>query len=114
MKIETLMLVDLQGGSDISGTLSKLHRCINISYFLVILSHQTVSASCRTINKKKQKLPAKMNQQGATRAGIVSGPCAGCTENETMETSMRTQFTVIQGSLHKFIASGGSADRGSL
>ncbi len=55
-----------------------------------------------------------MNQQGAARAGIVSGPCAGCNENETMETSMRTQFTVIQGSLHKFIASGESADRGSL
>jgi hypothetical protein len=25
-----------------------------------------------------------MNQQGATRAGIVSGLCAGYTENETM------------------------------
>ena len=55
-----------------------------------------------------------MNQQGATRAGIVSGLCAGCTENETLESSIRTQFTMIHGSLNKFIASGGSADSGSL
>jgi hypothetical protein len=31
-----------------------------------------------------------------------------------METSIRTQFTMINESLKKFIASGGSADRGSL
>ena len=36
----------LQGGSNISGTLSKLHHCIKKSYFSLILSRQTVSADC--------------------------------------------------------------------
>jgi hypothetical protein len=44
-----------------------------------------------------------MNQQGATRAGIVSGLCAGCTVNDTMETSIRTQFTMIHGCLNNLL-----------
>jgi hypothetical protein len=44
----------LQGVSDISGTLSKLHYSIKKSAFLLILSQQTISAVCRTICKNKQ------------------------------------------------------------
>jgi hypothetical protein len=44
----------LQGGSDISGTLSKLHYSIKKSSFLSILSLQTISALCQTICKNKQ------------------------------------------------------------
>jgi hypothetical protein len=44
----------IQGGSDISGTLSKLHHRIKKSYFLLIISHKTVSALFRRGNKKKQ------------------------------------------------------------
>jgi hypothetical protein len=49
----------LQGGSDISGTLSKLHRCIKKSYFLLIISHKTVLALFRSVNKNKQTPPGK-------------------------------------------------------
>ncbi len=48
------ILSTLQGGSDISGTLSKLHYSIKKSSFLFILSQQTISAVCRTICKNKQ------------------------------------------------------------
>jgi hypothetical protein len=44
----------VQGGSDISGTLSKLHHCIKKSYFLLIISHKTVLALFRSGNKNKQ------------------------------------------------------------
>ncbi len=44
----------VQGGSDISGTLSKLHRSIKNTYFSLILSRQTVSAVFKIINKKKK------------------------------------------------------------
>jgi hypothetical protein len=44
----------VQGGSDISGTLSKLHCCIKKSYFLLIISHKTVLALFRGGNRNKQ------------------------------------------------------------
>jgi hypothetical protein len=44
----------IQGGSDISGTLSKLHHRNKKSYFLLIISHKTVSALFRRGNKKKK------------------------------------------------------------
>jgi hypothetical protein len=37
-----------------------------------ILSCHTVPAVCRAIEKPKRHIPAKMNQQEATRAGAVS------------------------------------------
>jgi hypothetical protein len=69
----------IQGGSDISGTLSKLHRCIKKSYFLLILSHKTVLALFRSGNKIKQTrpVPENINQQEAMRAAIVSKLRAG-------------------------------------
>ncbi len=42
--------IHIQGGSDKSGTLSKLHRCIKKSYFLLIISHKTVLALFRSGN----------------------------------------------------------------
>jgi len=49
----------IQGGSDISGTLSKLHRRIKKSYFFLIISHKTVSALFRNGNKIKQTHSSK-------------------------------------------------------
>jgi hypothetical protein len=63
---------DIQGGSAISGTLSKLHHGIKKSYFLLILSRQTVYAVCRITNKTNRHIPARMNQPEAIRAGTVS------------------------------------------
>ncbi len=81
-----LWAIYIQRGSDISGTLSKLHRCFKKTYFLLILVLQTISAACWTINKNKRTghIPAKTNQQGATRAGIVFGLHARRTMNETV------------------------------
>jgi hypothetical protein len=72
----------IQGGSDISGTLSKLHRSIIKSYFSLILSRQTVSPVCRIINKTNRHILAKINQQEATRAETVFGLRAGRTSKE--------------------------------
>jgi hypothetical protein len=44
----------VQGGSDKSGTLSKLHRRIKKSHFLLIISRKTVLALLRSKNKTKQ------------------------------------------------------------
>jgi hypothetical protein len=49
----------VQDVSDKSGTLSKLHRCIKKSYFLLIISHKTVLALFRSGNKIKQTRPGK-------------------------------------------------------
>jgi hypothetical protein len=49
----------VQGGSAISGTLSKLHRRNKKSNFLLIISHKTVSALFRSGNKNKQTLSRK-------------------------------------------------------
>ena len=40
-----------------------------------------------------------MNQQGATRAGIVSGLCTGRTENETMRKQEEPHRGVGEGDL---------------
>jgi hypothetical protein len=45
---------NVQGGSDISGTLSKLYCRIKKSYFLLVISHKSFSALFRSGNIKKQ------------------------------------------------------------
>jgi hypothetical protein len=55
----------VQGGSDISGTLSKLHSRIKKSSFLLIILLKTVSALCRSGKKNKQKLSAKDESTGS-------------------------------------------------
>jgi hypothetical protein len=49
----------VQGGKNISGTLSKLHHRIKKSYFLLIISHKTFSAHFRRGNKKKHTRSVK-------------------------------------------------------
>jgi hypothetical protein len=91
-----------KGGSDISGTLSKLHHCIKKSYFSLILSRQTVSAGWPIIDKTKGHSPAKVNQLEAIRAGIVSGLRDGHTVKVIMsygDFSKKTFFAMIIGSL---------------
>jgi hypothetical protein len=93
----------IQGGSDISGTLSKLHHCIKKSYFSLNLSRQTVSAGCPIIEKTNRHIPAKINKREAIRAGIVSGLRAGCTVKVIMsygDFSKKTFFAMINGSLN--------------
>jgi hypothetical protein len=57
---------------------------VALKIIFLILSLQTASAVCRTINKNKRTLSGTDDQQGAKRAGIVSGLCAGRTVDETM------------------------------
>ncbi len=68
---------NIQGGSDISGTLSKLHCCIKKSYFLLIISHKTVLLFLEVETKLNRHVPENINQQEATRAAIVSKLRAG-------------------------------------
>jgi hypothetical protein len=45
----------IQGGSDISGTISERHRCIKNSFFFKLITFlQSVSADGRSVNKNKQ------------------------------------------------------------
>jgi hypothetical protein len=50
--ISEITTIYIQGGSDISGTISKLHRYIKKSYFLLIILLKSISAVCRRVNKK--------------------------------------------------------------
>ena len=67
----------IQGGSDISRTLSKLHRRIKINFFtnylIIKLSQLYVEAETKTY----RHIPAKINQQEATKPVIVSRLRAG-------------------------------------
>jgi hypothetical protein len=57
-----------RGGSDISGTLSKLHHCIKKSYFPLILSSQTVSAGWPIIDKNTQTHSGKDEPAGSHKS----------------------------------------------
>jgi hypothetical protein len=96
-----IYIYNIQGGSDISGTLSKLHHCIKKLYFSLILLRQTVSAGCPIIHIKNRHIPAKMSQLEAIRAGIVSGLRAGGTVKVIMsygDFSKQTFFEMINES----------------
>jgi hypothetical protein len=69
----------IQGGSDISGTLSMLHRRIKKIFPLLIFFRKTVSAVCRNINKNNQSHSGKDELQEGAGAGTVSRLCAGRT-----------------------------------
>jgi hypothetical protein len=51
--------LEIQGGSDISGTLSKLHHRIKKSTVLLIISHLSVSVLFRSGNKNKRTHSSK-------------------------------------------------------
>jgi hypothetical protein len=58
----------IQGGSGISGTLSKLHCHIKKILFWTILLPQTVSAVCRSINKNKNTHSSKDKSKGSYKS----------------------------------------------
>ena len=58
----------LQGGSDISGTLSKLHCHIKKLLFWKILLPQTVPAVCQSINKNKKTHSSKDKSTGSYKS----------------------------------------------
>jgi hypothetical protein len=58
----------IQGGSDISGTLSKLHYSLKKSSFLLILSRQNISAVCQAISKNKQTHSGKDELTGSSKS----------------------------------------------
>ena len=60
--------MSVQGGSDISGTLSKLHCHIKKLLFWKILLPQTVSAVCRSINKNKKTHSNKDKSTGSYKS----------------------------------------------
>ncbi len=71
-------LFSIQGGSDISGTLSKLHHCFKKSHFSLILSRLTVSECWWIINKNKQTHSGKDEPAGRHKS------------RESLRTSRRT------------------------
>jgi hypothetical protein len=79
-----ILLWCLQGGSDISGTLLKLHHCVKKSYFLLFPLGQPSQMFAESWKKRTRYITAKMNLQEATRAGTVSGLRAGFTVKEIM------------------------------
>jgi hypothetical protein len=87
----------VQGGSDISGTLSMLHRHINknlfFKFFFAKPSQLFAEAKINTI----RHIPAQVNQQEGTRAGIVSVLCAGRTMKEIMSFRNINKSPVYDG-----------------
>jgi hypothetical protein len=78
----------IQGGSDKSGTLSKLHHRSKNNFFKLIFSHETVSSLFKAETKTNRYFPVYINQQEAARAVIVSRLRTGLTVEEIM--SMKT------------------------
>jgi hypothetical protein len=64
--------VSSQGASDISGTLSKLHRRIEKSFFYYLFRAQLSQLFVEAETKINRNFPPKMNEQEATKAMIVS------------------------------------------
>ncbi len=58
----------IKGGSDISGTLSKLHRHIKKFLFWKFLLPETVSDVCRSINKNKKTHSRKDKSTGSYKS----------------------------------------------
>jgi hypothetical protein len=73
----------IQGGSDISGTLSMLHCRIKQKSILLFFSAKPSQLSAETYIKTNSRIPAKMNQQEGAGAGTLSGLCAGHTMIES-------------------------------
>jgi hypothetical protein len=71
--------ISVQGGSDISGTISMLHRRLKKESFLLIFSAKPTQLSAETKLKTNSHIPAKMNQQEGIGAGTVFRLCAGYT-----------------------------------
>ncbi len=95
--LSCLESLQVQGGSDISGTLSKLLRCFKKSYFYWFFCYKLSLLFAKTKTKTKGHIPAKTNQQGATRAGIVFGLHAGRTMNETVSYGDFSKNTFYNG-----------------
>jgi hypothetical protein len=66
-KIDVVIMI-IQGGSDISGTLSKLHCHIKKLFFKTILLPQTFLAICRSINKNKKSHSGKDKSTGSYKS----------------------------------------------
>ncbi len=58
----------IQGGSDKSGPLSKLHCRIEKHFLLLIILHQIVSAICRSINKNNTTHWSKVESTGSYKS----------------------------------------------
>jgi hypothetical protein len=67
----------IQGGSDISGPLSKPHSLIKKSYISLIISLKPSQIFVEAETKTNRHFPTNINQQEATRAVIVFGLRAG-------------------------------------
>jgi hypothetical protein len=76
----------IQGGSDISGTLSKPHRCIKETYNFPYYFAQTVSALHISGNKNKQTQSGKGKSIGSYEScdSLLYGLRAGWTLKEIM------------------------------
>ncbi len=104
----------IQGGSDKSGTLSKLHRRIKKSTFLIIISCWTVSALCRSRNRNKQTHSGKNK---STRSYETYHSLQVSRRGRTMRKIMNYEdikkghcFRYYKRKIGEFFVSGGSAD----
>jgi hypothetical protein len=68
MRETSVISVIIQGGSDISGTLSKLHCHIKKLLFSKILLPQTISVVCQRINKNKKTHSSKDKSTGSYKS----------------------------------------------
>jgi hypothetical protein len=99
MKLHVLTVdLAIQGGSDISGTLSKLHCRIKTKIFLTILLPQTFSAICLSINKNKKTHSGKDKSTGSykSRYSLRTSRQTYCEEVMSYGTSKRALLTMLK------------------
>ncbi len=111
--LKWVFLQCIQGGSDISGTLSKPHRCIKKSYIFPIILHKPSQLCVLAETKTNRHGLAKVNRQEAPRAVIVYGLRAGWTLKEIIsheDIKKNTFKAVLKRKIGELFATGGSAD----
>ncbi len=102
----------IQGGSDISGTLSKLHCCIEKKKFLLIILPQTISAVCWSINESKKTHSSKDESTGSYKSCDSLRTSRRTTHERDYRLWKHNKSTVydIESKFEKFIAPSRSAD----
>jgi hypothetical protein len=91
----------LQGGSDISGTLSKLHCHIKKNICLKFFFPKIILAVCRSINKKKKTLSSKDVLTGSFKSRDSLRTSRRTYHKEIMSygKTKRALFTMLKKSL---------------
>jgi hypothetical protein len=104
-KIPTATGTHIQGGSAISGTLSKLHCHIKKLFFKTILLPQTFSAIFRSINKIKKTHSGKDKATGSykSRYSLRTSRRTYCEEVMSYENIKKSTAYYAEKKFEKFI-----------